>query len=80
MIKELDTIVLSHGIKEHGLKKGDVGAVVHVYKGGKTIEAEFIKADGKTVALLTLDTTDIRPMAKNELLHVRDISSTYSIS
>ncbi|MBI2163747.1 MAG: DUF4926 domain-containing protein [candidate division NC10 bacterium] len=28
MIRELDTVVLTHDIPEHGLKRGDVGAVV----------------------------------------------------
>jgi hypothetical protein len=31
MICESDTVVLSHDIKENGLKKGDIGAVVHCY-------------------------------------------------
>lgn len=79
MIKELDTVVLTHDIKEKGLKKGDMGAIVQVYNKGKAFEVEFITANGKTVALLTLTAADIRPMAKNELLHVRDFSSTYSI-
>lgn len=78
-MNELDTVVLSHNIKEKGLKKGDMGAVVQVYDNGKAFEVEFVTADGKTVALLTLTTDDIRPMAKNELLHVRDFSSSYSM-
>ena len=34
MIGELDTVVLTHDIPVHGLKKGDVGAVVHCYADG----------------------------------------------
>ncbi len=78
-MKELDTVVLIHDIKEHGLKKGDMGAIVHEYKDGKAFEVEFVTADGKTVALLTLKSSDIRPMAKNELLHVRDFASSASM-
>ncbi len=78
-MKELDTVVLTRDIKVSGLKKGDMGAVVHVYSDGKAFEVEFVTADGKTVALLTLNPSDIRPMAKNELLHVRNIAPTASI-
>ena len=31
MIRELDTVVLSHDIEEYGLKQNDIGAVVHCY-------------------------------------------------
>ena len=41
MIDELDTVVLSHDIDEHGLKKGDIGAVVHCYSDGLAFEVEF---------------------------------------
>lgn len=71
MFEELETVVLTHAIKEHNLKKDDIGTVVHVYDGGKVIEVEFITAKGKTVAVLTLTPTDIRSMVRNEILHVR---------
>lgn len=74
MFEEFDTVVLSHDIKEHGLRRDDTGAVVHIYDNGKAIEVEFIKADGKTVALLTLTPADIRYMAKNEILHAREVA------
>ena len=75
MIKELDTIVLAHDRKEHGLVAGDVGAVVHVYKDNTTYEVEFIAADGRTVALITLGKSDIRPINGREILHVRELQA-----
>ena len=42
MIKELDSVVLSRDLPEYGLKKGDIGAVVHYYKSGEAFEVEFI--------------------------------------
>jgi hypothetical protein len=36
MIKELETIVLSRDLPEHGLSRGDIGAVVHSYKSGES--------------------------------------------
>ncbi len=67
MIHELDTVVLSHNIKEHNLRKGDIGAVVHCYKNNTVFEVEFVTAGGNTIALLTLTQDDIRPIhtAKN---------------
>ena len=39
MISELDMVVLTRDLSEHGLQKGDVGTIVHVYNGGaKLIE------------------------------------------
>ena len=73
MIRELDTVVLTHDIDEKGLQRGDLGAVVHRYPDGQTFEVEFVTADGMTAALLTLTARDIRPMGGREILHVREL-------
>ena len=74
MIGELDTVVLTHDIEGHGLKQGDIGAVVHSYNDGAAFEVEFVTAEGRTVALLTLTRKDIRPMGSREILHVREFA------
>jgi hypothetical protein len=74
MIHELDTVVLARDIEEYGLKQDDVGAVVHCYEDGKTFEVEFVTGEGQTVAVLTLSETDIRPMRRREILHVRELT------
>jgi len=74
MIKELDTVVLTHDIKEHGLERGDIGVIVHCYADGKAFEVEFVTAEGKTIAVLTLTLKDIRLMSDKEILHVREIA------
>jgi hypothetical protein len=74
MIKELDTVVLKKDIDEYGLKEGDIGAIVHCYKGDQAYEVEFVSANGKTVAVLTLRSTDIRQMESQEILHVRSFT------
>jgi len=73
MIHELDSVVLTHDIEEHGLKQGDIGAVVHCYKDGLAFEVEFVTADGKTIAVLTLDRDVIRLLRGREILHVREL-------
>lgn len=74
MIRELDMVVLTRDIAEHGLKKGDVGAVVH-YADREAFEVEFVAAEGKTIAVLTLTGTDIRPIQRGEILHVRALAT-----
>lgn len=75
MFEELDTVVLNKDIKEYGLKKGDIGAVVHAYSKDKALEVEFVAAKGKTIAVLTLKFEDVRLMNKNEILHARGFTS-----
>ncbi len=75
MIGELEAVVLTRDLKEHGLESGDVGAVVHCYPEGKTFEVEFVTGEGNTAALLTLNETDIRPIGKHEILHAREITA-----
>jgi Domain of unknown function (DUF4926) len=77
MIHELDTVVLAHDIQEHGLKQGDIGAVVHRYEDDAAFEVEFVTAEGKTVAVLTLSQADIRLMGAREILHVREMPLPY---
>lgn len=74
MIQELDTVVLTRDVEEYGLKKGDIGAVVHCYTDGTAFEVEFVTAEGKTIALLTLKDADIRSMKSKEILHVREVA------
>ena len=74
MISELDSVVLARDFDEHGLKEGDVGAVVHSYHGGSAVEVEFVMADGRTVAVLTLGPSDIRTIRQGEILHVRSVA------
>ena len=75
MIRELDSVVLTQDINEHGLEMGDVGAVVHCYGKGKGFEVEFVTAKGTTIALLTLTAANVRPMTGEEMLHVREFIS-----
>jgi len=53
VVKELDRVVLQNDLPEHGLVKGGLGAVVHVYDEGAGFEVEFVDADGRTVAVET---------------------------
>ncbi len=66
----LDTVVLNRDLPEHGLRAGDLGAVVELY-GADGVEVEFVRASGQTKALVTLRTMDLRPVAEGDILAVR---------
>ena len=67
----LDTVVLARDLHEHGLREGDLGAVVEVYE-PDGLEVEFVTASGRTAALLTLKADDVRPVvADDDLVSVR---------
>ena len=74
-IAELDTVVLDRDVPEHGLRKGDVGTVVHRYADGRAFAVEMMTGDGSTIAVLTLPLTDIRPLGSREILHAREVAT-----
>ena len=75
-MKELDLVALTKDIPEHGLQQDDLGTIVHCYEDGEAWEVEFVTAEGRTVAVLTLTHDDIRPMEHGEILHVRALTSS----
>jgi hypothetical protein len=71
MIKDLDCVALAADLPEHGLTVGDVGAVVHVYEGGRSYQVEFTTYDGRTVAVAKVSADQIRPLGGKEIHHTR---------
>ncbi|MCY3020416.1 MAG: DUF4926 domain-containing protein [Planctomycetota bacterium] len=70
--KALDTVVLQKDLPDHGLCKGDLGAVVEVYE-PDGVEVEFVTASGKTQALVTLNVRDVRAVQDTDLVAVRPV-------
>jgi hypothetical protein len=66
----LETVVLNRDLPAHGLRAGDLGAVVEIYS-DNGVEVEFVRASGQTKALLTLKAADLRPVAASDMLSVR---------
>jgi hypothetical protein len=75
-ITELDSVVLTTDLAEHGLSAGDIGTVVLVHEGGKGCTVEFMTLAGKTIAVVTLRADQVRPIAKDEIAHVRQVALT----
>ncbi|HKI03722.1 MAG TPA: DUF4926 domain-containing protein [Thermoanaerobaculia bacterium] len=58
-MKLLDAVVLARDLPAQGLRAGDLGAIVEVYR-PESFEVEFVTAFGQTGALVTLQAGDIR--------------------
>jgi hypothetical protein len=70
--KLLDTVVLDRDLPQYGLQKGDLGAVVELYD-DEALEVEFVRASGKTQAVVTLTPNDVRPVLDDDLVTVRSV-------
>jgi uncharacterized protein DUF4926 len=74
MITEHDCVVLTKDLAAEGLQAGDVGTVVHVHKDGAAYEVEFTTLTGRTVAVVTVETKQVRPVASRDLSHARSLA------
>lgn len=72
--KILDTVVLEKDLPSHGLKKGDLGAVVELYE-PDGLEVEFETASGRTEALVTIHVGDVRSVGDADLIAVRSLTT-----
>ncbi|MBI5364962.1 MAG: DUF4926 domain-containing protein [Planctomycetes bacterium] len=68
--QRLDTVILNRDLPQHGLRRGDLGAVVEVYL-PNDLEVEFVTLAGRTAALLTLPVSDVRGVSEADLPSVR---------
>jgi hypothetical protein len=71
----LDVVVLNNDLPAHGLKRGDLGAVVEVYS-PDAVEVEFVTASGRTQAIVTLRPSDLREVGDDDLVAVRPAGSS----
>jgi hypothetical protein len=67
-----ECVVLNRDLAEHGLKTGDLGAIVDLYE-PDALEIEFVTAGGHTQALLTLRTSDVRKVEPRDMVAVRPV-------
>jgi hypothetical protein len=68
----LDAVVLVRDLPEHGIWRGDLGAIVEVYE-PDGVEVEFVRASGRTQALVTLSKEDVRPVGDSDQIAVRSV-------
>jgi hypothetical protein len=70
MLRELETVVLTCDLPEHGLERGDVGTIVLVHS-GRGYEVEFLTLTGEPIAVVSLRPEQIRPVSSREITHAR---------
>jgi hypothetical protein len=75
MINELDCIVLTTDLPEYGLAVGDIGTVVMVHQHGQGFEVEFVALDGETLAVASLNASQVRPVVHREIAHARSLAT-----
>lgn len=73
-MKLLDTVVLNKDVPSKGLRRGDVGVVVEIYE-PDGLEVEFVTGTGKTRALVTLKTAEVRPLDETDVFAVRPLDA-----
>ena len=74
MLREHDTVILKRDLGLHGLKAGAMGAIVHVWVEGTDFEVEFMTPEGRTIALVTLNAVDLRPVSVQETAKVHVVA------
>lgn len=74
-IKEHDCVVLTKNLPAENLEAGDVGTVVHIHRDGLAYEVEFMTLAGRTVAVATVEASDVRPVGKRDISHVRELQA-----
>jgi hypothetical protein len=72
VLQETEIAILAFDIPECRLKAGDVGTVMLVH-GRKGYEVEFMTLNSQTVAVTSLEASQVRPIASCEVAHVRSI-------
>lgn len=71
MINEHDQVVLTDNVSDE-FKAGDVGVVVHIYNDGEAYELEMFALNGSTIDVITVNASQVRPVSKRDVLHVRE--------
>ena len=67
-IQDLDPVALTVDLPDHGLKRGDIGAVVLIHN-QDAFEVEFVGFDGHTLAL---SSSQVRTLSATDIPHVRE--------
>ena len=75
MINELDDVILTCDLPEHGLSAGDIGTVVLVARGHRGYEVEFTSLEGDPLAVETPRADQVRLTHAGEIAHARELAA-----
>lgn len=73
-LKEHDRVVLTTDLPSEKLAAGDVGTIVHIHRDSAAFEVEFVSLDGETLAVVTLESAQVRPVSRREITHARRVA------
>ena len=59
MINQHDVVALTEDRSADGLRKGDVGAVIHCYLAVETYEVQFIDERGRTKRIVSIPASQL---------------------
>jgi len=74
-INEHDCVVLTADLPTEKLQSGDLGTVIHIHKAGAAYEVEFTTLDGRTLAVATVESKNLRPVSRRDVAHVRELQT-----
>jgi hypothetical protein len=76
-------VSLAKDFPEQNLHRGDLATIVEIHEGGPAQKAgyslEVFNAVGETIAVLVVEESEITPVKRNEILHVRQLSEVAAI-
>lgn len=73
MLKEHDRVVLREDLPADDLLAGDVGIIVHIYREAGAFEVEFLALDGNSIAVATVEASQLRGVTAHDVSHARPI-------
>jgi len=74
-MKEYEQVVLTEDLPKYALKAGDLGTVVMIHGDHAGYELEIFSADGRTLDVVTVEASQVRPISRHDVLHVRERSA-----
>jgi hypothetical protein len=75
IIEEFEEVALINDLPKHGLRAGDIGVVVDIHGDNAGYTLEFMTRDGTTVAVVTLNANQIRPLGEREMTQSRPLEA-----
>ena len=66
-IKLLDVVALTQDVREHNLKRGDIGTVVEILSNGGAFEVEFSNAYGQMSKCLSFPASQLRVLPHEQI-------------
>jgi hypothetical protein len=64
---------LKSPVADKRLETADVGNVVHVYRNAEAYEVEFVALAGRTAFVVTVEASQVRPVAPGEIPPAREL-------